>query len=75
MHCGETVPAPGSADEWLTLDELCARLKVAKWTARNWRRRGLGPPGYLFVGQLRYRMRDVERWERDVVAAQSGGAA
>jgi excisionase family DNA binding protein len=50
---------------WLTVRDLCARLRVSRPTLWAWRRRGAFPaPVVLPGGQLRWDSRDVEKWER-----------
>ena len=50
---------------WLTTTELAARLKVAPATLWQWHHRGYGPRPVRIGGKLRYRLRDVETWERE----------
>ncbi|WP_231951374.1 helix-turn-helix domain-containing protein [Nocardia terpenica] len=57
--------APMSGNDWLTREELAARLKVpaktlAAWAARKPRK----GPRYAMVGRYaRYRLADVIAWE------------
>ena len=57
---------------WLTPDELAARLRVPKATLYQWRYRGEGPRAIKVGRHLRYRLADVERWERTL--ARDGDA-
>lgn len=52
-------------DVFLTTDELAARYKVPVETVRKWRSEGTGPQGARFGKHVRYRLSDVERWERE----------
>ena len=48
----------------LTTEELAERLGIPAETVKRWRKVGDGPP-YLHVGKhVRYRLADVEAWER-----------
>jgi transcriptional regulator with XRE-family HTH domain len=51
----------------LTTEQLAERLGVAPGTLRKWRQLGTGP-AYIkaegTVGTVRYRLADVEAWER-----------
>lgn len=49
-------------DELLTLDELCALLKIPKATAYKQRATGTGPPGYRIGKHLRFKRSDVLAW-------------
>lgn len=57
--------------EWLTRDELVARIRVPKSTAETWARLGKGPQFAKFGRHVRYRLSDVIAWEN----AQIGGGA
>lgn len=70
----------GNPALWLTIEQLSDRLGVPVKTLRYWRSRGYGPPGVKLgpgagtsskAGSLRYRLADVERWERDAVAGSA----
>jgi excisionase family DNA binding protein len=48
----------------LTIEDLSARLQVPVPTLYRWNSRGTGPQ-YIHVGRhVRYRVTDVETWER-----------
>jgi excisionase family DNA binding protein len=49
-------------DELLTLDELCAMLKITKATAYKQRSTGSGPPGYRIGKHLRFKRSEVFVW-------------
>ncbi|HEY8503140.1 MAG TPA: helix-turn-helix domain-containing protein [Gemmataceae bacterium] len=49
---------------WLTPDELATRLRIPRATLYQWRYRGEGPRAVKVGRHLRYRLADVERWER-----------
>lgn len=52
----------------LSTSELARRWNVHAETLRKWRMLGLGPPYYRPSGKprgrVRYRVSDIERWER-----------
>lgn len=57
------------SSQLLTPSELCARWKLANNTLRKWRVAGYGP-AYIKLGdyrnaEVRYRLEDVEKFERD----------
>ena len=57
-----------AAAQWLTTDDLAARLAVAPRTLRKWRGQGRGPRGVALGGPngaVRYSRADVEAWETD----------
>lgn len=62
---------------WLTIEQLSDRLQIPVKTLRDWRYRGYGPPGVKIGpgrrgnGALRYRLADVEKWERDTAAGRA----
>ena len=49
-------------DELLTLDELCAWLKITKMSIYKQRSEGTGPPGYRIGKHLRFKRSDVLAW-------------
>jgi excisionase family DNA binding protein len=58
------------ADEWLTLQEIAADLKVPLATVYQWRSSGDGPEGHRLGRHTRVRRRDYETW----LAARRDGA-
>ena len=50
------------ADEWLTLGEIAADLKVPLATVYQWRSRGDAPEGHRIGRYTRIRRRDYEAW-------------
>jgi len=46
----------------MTVDELCALLKVSKATVYTHRKRRTGPPGYTMGRSLRFSRSDVLEW-------------
>jgi excisionase family DNA binding protein len=49
---------------YLTTGQLAERTGIPAETLRQWRRRGTGP-AYLKLGRsIRYRLADLEAWER-----------
>lgn len=57
-----TLASTNPQDELLTLDELCAMLRISKGTAYKQRATGCGPPGYRIGKHLRFKRGDVTRW-------------
>ncbi len=55
-------------ETWLTTVEMAEWVKVASWTARDWRKRGVGPKATKIGGSVRYALSDVEAW----IAQQNG---
>lgn len=55
--------------EFLTTDELSARWsgKPSPATLRQWRYKNQGPPYIKIGGAVKYRMRDIETFEREGV--------
>lgn len=51
-------------DEWLTVEEICAELKVSRRTFDRWRAVGIGPKCERLGGHgpLRTRRRWLEAW-------------
>ena len=66
-------------EHWLTTSQLSGRWQVPASTLYDWQRRRYGPRAVRFGrgerGQLRYRLSDVERWEREQEAAEAEIAA
>jgi Helix-turn-helix domain len=64
-------------DRWLKIDELAERWRMPPKTLRDWRLRGYGPQAVRLGrgerGFFRYRLSDVERWERELERAQAAG--
>ena len=56
-------PRP-AADEWLTVDEVCAELKIGRRTFERWRALGTAPRAVRLAGNgpLRIRRRWLEEW-------------
>jgi excisionase family DNA binding protein len=55
--------------EWLTKQQLAARYQVTQTTVDNWRARH-GLPWFAVGRVVRFRLRDVEAWERERTAAR-----
>ncbi len=49
---------------WLTTEQLAVRLAVPKATLHQWRYKGEGPRSCRIGKHVRYRLADVEAWER-----------
>jgi len=49
---------------WLTTEQLAVRLAVPKATLYQWRYKGDGPRSCRIGKHVRYRLADVEAWER-----------
>jgi predicted DNA-binding transcriptional regulator AlpA len=61
----EASPAPEST--WLTVDQLCAELHIARSTFYDWRAKGRAPKCHkLPNGNIRIRRADYERWLADL---------
>ena len=56
--------APAPSDEWLTVEEICAELKVSRRTFDRWRATGAGPKCERLGGHgpLRSRRSWIEAW-------------
>lgn len=52
-------------EEFLTIDELAAHLRVPVHTVRSWRRRRKGPPAVKVGRAVRFRPSDVAAWLAD----------
>ena len=52
-------------DDWLTVQELAAWLKIPEATLYAWRSRGSGPRGAKIGRHVRYRRAEVEEWLSD----------
>ena len=58
---------PASEDTWLTVDQLCAELHIARSTFYDWRAKGRAPKCHkLPNGDIRIRRADYERWLADL---------
>ena len=66
-------------EHWLATSQLSERWQVPVSTLFDWQRRRYGPRAVRFGrgerGQLRYRLSDVERFEREQEAAEAEIAA
>jgi excisionase family DNA binding protein len=55
---------------YLTVAEVAARLKVSRVALWQWRRRGLFPKAVrIGTHAIRFRVADIEEWERQRPAA------
>ena len=53
-------------EKYLTPDQLAERWKMNVDTLRNWRSQGTGPAFVKLTDRMvRYRLEDVEQYERD----------
>ncbi len=52
----------------LTAEEVAARLSVPTWCVHNMVRKG-EIPSFRVGGRLRFRLADIEGWERDRIEA------
>lgn len=63
-HSGNEVRVT-AADEYMTRDQVAARLKIAPKTLSNWHHLGKGPKCFrLAGGRFRYLAADVLAWEQ-----------
>lgn len=66
-------------ERWLTIGELSERFSVPVQTLYDWRQRSYGPRAVRLGrgerGSIRYRLSEVERFEREREQAESAGAA
>jgi predicted DNA-binding transcriptional regulator AlpA len=57
-------------DPWLTVDQLCTELQIARSTFYDWRAKGRAPKCHkLPNGDIRIRRADYERWLADLMDA------
>jgi excisionase family DNA binding protein len=62
---GDPATVADDADEWLTLDQVAAELKISRESLYRWRRRGTGPPSIrLPGGTVRIRRSALTAWLR-----------
>jgi len=64
--------APGrrDPDEQLTVEQVCAELKVARSTLHEWRAKGRAPKiRKLPNGELRIKRRDLDEWLESCLVA------
>jgi predicted DNA-binding transcriptional regulator AlpA len=60
-------PDPAPENSWLTVDQLCAELHIARSTFYDWRAKGRAPKCHkLPNGDIRIRRTDYERWLADL---------
>jgi hypothetical protein len=59
---------------FITRRQLAVRLYVAPGTIANWAARGEGPDSRMIGGRILYRLEDVEAWEAEQWAGESGAA-
>jgi predicted DNA-binding transcriptional regulator AlpA len=66
-------------DRWLSINDLAERFNMPVQTLYDWRRRGYGPRGVRLGrgerGFIRYKLSEVQRFEREQEQAESAGAA
>ena len=60
-----------TAGRYLSAREVSARLEVSVNQLWFWRSKGEGPAYYKMGGSVRYRLEDIEQFERD---SKVGGA-
>ena len=54
----------------MTLEDVSEYLGVNVQTLRNWRCKGVGPPGFLVGGRVRYEPETVYAWVDDQADAE-----
>jgi hypothetical protein len=59
-----TAPPRPARDEWLTVDEFCAELKIGRRTYERWRSQGIAPRADRPTrnGPLRMKRSWVDEW-------------
>jgi len=64
-HPGRT--ARGAGDEWLTVDEVCAELRIGRRTFERWRTLGVAPRATRPTrnGPLKIKRRWLDEWAED----------
>jgi len=67
MSTGTRRASPSTSqkrDEWLTVDEVCAELKISRRTFDRWRALGTGPKSQRLGGHgpLRTRRSWLDQW-------------
>ena len=66
---------PADDERWLTQEDLAERYQVSVAAIRDWRVKHYGPPGVKFGsgrgGTVRYRLSEVEQFERETEQAQA----
>jgi hypothetical protein len=57
----------GTADEWLTVDEVCAELRIGRRTFERWRTLGVAPRATRPTrnGPLKIKRSWLEEWAED----------
>ena len=64
------IAGPAPEDPWLTVDQLCTELQIARSTFYDWRAKGRAPKCHkLPNGDIRIRRADYERWLADLMDA------
>ncbi|MGO1069680.1 helix-turn-helix domain-containing protein [Lysobacter sp. CA199] len=58
----------------LSTEELANRWRVAPRTIRRWREEGIGPISFKIARMVRYRLDDIEGFERRPNRAESSAA-
>lgn len=56
---------------YLTTDEVAARYRTSASTVRFWRHIGYGPKGVKIGRRVLYTQAEIDRFERELVAAES----
>ncbi|MBT2748378.1 helix-turn-helix domain-containing protein [Lysobacter sp. ISL-50] len=59
----------------LSTEELAERWRVAARTVKRWRSEGIGPRSVKVARSVRYRLDDVERFERGTDTAMAPRAS
>lgn len=52
-------------NKWLTTKQLAERTGIAEATLRDYRYKKKGPVFVRYKGQVRYKLEDVQSWERE----------
>ena len=65
-----SVAGRAAEDPWLTVDQLCTELQIARSTFYDWRAKGRAPKCHkLPNGDIRIRRADYDRWLADLMDA------
>jgi hypothetical protein len=61
-------------DRFSTTEQVAERYWTSPATVRYWRHAGVGPRGVKIGRKVLYRESELQRWEKEREAAESGAA-